>query len=132
MSETEIEQRSDTSGATEIVDTDDATPVHKTETIEVIDVTPPAKRPSRFANVVTQGLTLLSQAMRLAIDILERRETKRTQQIEPTENRRAPIQPVTSTRNQPVKPDVPPSSRVPRGGSGRQRRQRSGRGRRRH
>jgi len=126
MSETEIEQRSDTSGATEIVDTDDATPVHKTETIEVIDVTPPAKRPSRFANVVTQGLTLLSQAMRLAIDILE---TKRTQQIEPTENRRAPIQPVTSTRNQPVKPDVPPSSPAPRSGSGRQRRQRSGRGR---
>ncbi len=128
MSETEIEQRSDTSGATEIVDADDAEPVHKTETIEVIDVTPPAKRPSRFANIVTQGLTLLSQAMRLAIDILE---TKRTQQIQPTESQRTPVQPVTSTRDQPVKPDVTPSSRAPRGGSGRRRR-RSGRGRRRH
>lgn len=131
MSETEIEQRSDTSGATEIVDVDDANdaePVHKTETIEVIDVTPPAKRPSRFANIVTHGLTLLSQAMRLAIDILE---TKRTQQIQPTEDRRAPVHPVTSTRNQPVKPDVTPSSPAPRGGSGRRRRQRSGRGRRR-
>ena len=126
MSGTEIEQRSDTSGATEIVDVDDANdaePVHKTETIEVIDVTPPAKRPSRFANIVTHGLTLLSQAMRLAIDILETRKT---------ESRRTPIQPVTSTRNQPVKPDVTPSSPAPRGGSGRRRRQQSGRGRRRH
>ena len=77
---------------------------------------------------VILGLTLLSQAMRLAIDILE---TKRTQQIQPTESQRTPVQPVTSTRDQPVKPDVNPASRAPRGGSGRRRR-RSGRGRRRH
>ncbi|MFP4395345.1 MAG: hypothetical protein ACLFTI_08790 [Anaerolineales bacterium] len=127
----EIEQHSDTSKGLEIVDADDAVPVHKTETIEVIDVTPPANRPSRFANAVAQGLTLLSQAMRLAIDILETRKTKRTQPIEPPESRRAPVSPVTSTRDQPVQLDVAPSSRVSRGG-GRQRRQRSGRGRHRH
>lgn len=116
MPETAIEKHSETSEATEIVD---AEPVHKTETIEVIDVTPPAKRPSRFVNIATHGLTLLSQAMRLAIDILETKES-----------RRAPVSPITATRNQPIPPDVTPSTR--RGGGGRQRRQRRERGRRRH